>query len=206
MLAAIDRATFGDLPEDLGTVRGFARPQPVTPPPAAFAEGSASPDVQAADQAMRETFEAPKPSRFGPEFSELNGDPEGAIEKLTDKRAWVLTSHDVIQGTDAQPGRTSNGLTETAPPSVPGATAQDSNTTISRADQSAPDAIQAELAATRARIAETAADLGDDLLSIDFEMEGLGRVTLREMLDDIDADAAHAAVLRACAITPGGAT
>lgn len=204
VLASIDRATFGDLPEDLGTVRGFARPQPVTPPPAAFAEGSASPDVQAADQAMRETFEAPKPSRFGPEFSELNGDPEGAIEKLMAEQTGEVP--DVIQGTDAQPGRTSNGLTETTPPSVPGATARENNTTISRADQSAPDAIQAELAATRAGIAETAADLGDDLLSVDFEMEGLGRVTLREMLDDIDADAAHAAVLRACAITPGGAT
>lgn len=287
VLAAIDRATFGDLPEDLGTVRGFAKAQPVTPPPAAFAEGSASPDAQAADQATREALKTPAPSRFGPEFPEFNGDPEAAIAKLmteqtgevpeaitieglgpvrfiwgskvlglrhildkhgeatlkdlpramregqlgpeyngrrdlvtqdtpnrrtvirldmdtTDKRAWVLTSHDVIQGTDAQPGRTSNGLTETTPPSVPGATAQADNTTMRPADQSAPDAIQAELAATRAEIAETATDLGDDFLSLPFEIEGIGRVTVRELLDDIDADAAHAAVLRACAITPTG--
>lgn len=289
VLASIDRATFGDLPEDLGAVRGFAKTEPVTPPPAAFAEGAASPDVQAADHAIRESLEAPEPSRFGPEFPELNGDPEGAIAKLmaeqtgevpaaitieglgpvrfiwgsktlglrhilskhgeailkdlpramregnlgpeyngrrdivtedtpnrktvirldmdtTDKRAWVLTSHDVIQGTDAQPGRTSNGLTETAPPSVPGATARANDTTIAAAEQAAPDAIQAELAAARAEIADSAADLGDDFLSLDFDMEGVGRVSLRELLDDIDADAAHAAVLRACAITPGGAT
>ena len=125
VLAAIDRVTFGDLPEDLGAVRGFARPQPVTPPPAAFAEGSTSPDVQAADQAMREALEP------------------------------------------------------------------------------APDA---KLAATRAVIVETATDLGDDFLSLPFEMEGLGRITLREYLPNLDRDAADSAVLRACAIAPTGAT
>ena len=30
--------------------------------------------------------------------------------------------------------------------------------------------------------------LGDDFLSLPFDMEGLGRVTMRELLDDIDAD------------------
>ncbi len=126
VLAAIDRDSFGNLPADLGEVRGFARagqtaPQ-VTPPPAAFAEGTASPEVEAADQAARSLFDPPAAAP----------DPELG-------------------------------------------------------------AIQTELAMARAA-------MGDDMADLEFDLEGAGKVRLQDFLNDIDADTAHAAVLRACAI------
>ena len=42
-------------------------------------------------------------------------------------RPWVAASHDLVQGADAQPGRTSHVLTNAAPPSVPDATARPEN-------------------------------------------------------------------------------
>lgn len=62
VLRAIDGATFGDLPEDLGPVRGFARPgdqAPKVAEPTGYDAGAQSPEAEAADQAARDALEGP---------------------------------------------------------------------------------------------------------------------------------------------------
>lgn len=57
-----------------------------------------------------------------------------------------------------------------------------------------------ELATIKAQLADARTAMGDDMAELEFDMEGIGKVRLSEFLTDIDADTAHAAVLRACAI------
>lgn len=113
-----------------------------------------------------------------------------------DGKPWVVTSHDVIQGTDAQPGRTSNVLPETAPPSVPGATARSEDSAAAAGAQAA-DPIASELAAARADLGEFA----------DIEIDLPDGTTARagDILDDLDMDRAADAVIQACATSSNGA-
>lgn len=113
-----------------------------------------------------------------------------------DGKPWVVTSHDVIQGTNAQPGRTSNVLPETAPPSVPDATAQAKDSAVPDRAQAA-DPIAKELAAARRDLGEFA----------DIEIDLPDGTTARagDILDDLDADRAADAVVQACATSSNGA-
>jgi hypothetical protein len=65
-------------------------------------------------------------------------------------------------------------------------------------EDTAADAMQAEIAAARA-------DLGDMMADMTFDLEDGTTVSFRDMLDDLDAEADLAAAVRACAIAPGGA-
>lgn len=84
VLVTIDKAHFGDLPEDLGAARGYATPEtarePVAMPDRGYDEGAASPDAQAADALMRADLDAEGP--FGPVFRDIENDPEAAIARL----------------------------------------------------------------------------------------------------------------------------
>ncbi len=279
VLRAIDPDTFADLPEDLGPVRGFARPGDVAPeappdlPPAdemTFDDGAQGPEAEDLAATIRDDIEGP----FGPVYDDLAGQPEKAIDRLLhdqtgevpnamtvdglgpvrfvwgssglglrhilekhgeavvrdlpralregqlgreyngrrdvittdtpprrtvirldwdgDGKAWVLTSHDVIQGTGAQPGRTSNVPTEPAPPSVPGATARVED---KPAAASAQDQIQRELSDLRA-----ARDDLDLFLDAELDLGDGTKVRARDILDDLDSDAGADAVLQACGL------
>jgi len=61
VLRAIDPETFGDLPENLGAVRGFAQKPapPVAAPARGYDAGAASPEAEAADAALRDALEQP---------------------------------------------------------------------------------------------------------------------------------------------------
>lgn len=66
VLMAIDRAAFGDLPEDLGNVRGFARPgdtaraeEIAATPVEGFEAGAASPEAEAVRDEIRAELETP---------------------------------------------------------------------------------------------------------------------------------------------------
>lgn len=129
VLRAIDPQTFGDLPEDLGSVRGFATPAAKAAPPSeGYDAGASSAEALADDLAARDAFETP---------------------------------------------------------------------TVAAPDPGV-DPIQAELASARAA-------LGDQLDTIEVDLGDGNTVTVRDFLDDLDADAQVAAAVRACAITPGGA-
>lgn len=67
VLVAIDRAAFGDLPEDLGNVRGFARPgdtaradEIAATPVEGFEAGAASPEAEAVRDEIRAELETPR--------------------------------------------------------------------------------------------------------------------------------------------------
>lgn len=84
VLVTIDKAHFGDLPEDLGAARGYATPEtarePVAMPDRGYDEGAASPDAQAADGLMRADLEAEGP--FGPVYRDIENDLDAAIARL----------------------------------------------------------------------------------------------------------------------------
>lgn len=89
VLAVIDKPTFGSLPEDLGPVRGFARPGQQAPQVAdsvGYDTGAASPEAEAADQAVRDELLAPdRPSdplaaliESGADAAQIAADPDVA--------------------------------------------------------------------------------------------------------------------------------
>lgn len=83
-LAAIDRETFGDLPEDMGAARVAPEAAPITAPPeGSFADGALSPEAEAADQVAREALDV---GPFGPIHRDLAGKPEEAIARLLTQR------------------------------------------------------------------------------------------------------------------------
>lgn len=227
ILAAIDRNTFGDLPDDLGPVRGFARPTAqVAPPPQAYADGAASAEVQAIDQAIRETMDFPDPDMFQP--PEISASQADLLERAQiaatsgnaanssgfTPYADVAQKYDIIELHDpsemgltvpsqARLQRLKADLTLRVAPDVwailKRRDAQSSGDLAETIPTPAPDAIQAELAATRRTI-------GDEFADLEFDLEGTGKIRIRDFLSDLDADAGHAAAIRACAITPKGAT
>jgi hypothetical protein len=82
VLAKLDAATFGGLPENLGRARGFATPTAPTAtamPEAAFTAGATSPEVEAVQAEIVAGLKVPQ---FGPVYEEFANDPEGAIAKL----------------------------------------------------------------------------------------------------------------------------
>lgn len=66
VLRAIDKDAFGNLPENLGQPRGFARPGQNGPQVKAMDQGydagAASPEIEADDAAVRDALEAPPPA------------------------------------------------------------------------------------------------------------------------------------------------
>lgn len=150
---------------------------------------------------LRDLPRAMREGRLGPEYNGRRaietGDmpPRRTVIRLDwdgDGKAWVLTSHDVVQGTDAQPGRTSNVPTEPAPPSVPGATAQSEGIAPWHDAQDPIRREMSEIEAVRdeARLFQDAEiELGDGT-----------KVRVSDLLDDLDDDAGADAVVQACAI------
>lgn len=80
VLVAINPKTFGSLPEDLGTARGFARPgqaaqqtaedaaaRAAADPGEGFDAGASAPDAIAAAAEIRAALEAPAPGKFQPD-------------------------------------------------------------------------------------------------------------------------------------------
>ena len=142
VLIAIDRDTFGDLPENLGNVRGFARPgqtdadsaaRAAADPGQGFDAGAGAPDAVAADAEIRAALEAPV-------------DP----------------------------------MPVAAAPATP-----------------APD--------LRAQAAAEVDALRGQFDDFEIDMPDGTTVTVREVLDDLDADAQFDAFIQSCAITPTGA-
>ena len=89
VLTAIDRETFGDLPEDLGAARGYAQPPARAPEPlpdAGFDQGATSAEAQAADDAIRAEVEAElAPAKQPPEnapggMAEADAEAEAASQ------------------------------------------------------------------------------------------------------------------------------
>lgn len=114
VLAAIDPKTFGDLPEDLGNVRGFARPGDAdkaeaiaTTPEEGFDAGATSPEAAEVDAEIRASFEAePDPERavqseivaLREEFDDFDIElPDGTSVKVAD----VLADLDADRQFDA---------------------------------------------------------------------------------------------------------
>lgn len=88
VLVTIDRATFGDLPEDFGAARGYATPagrEPAALPDQGFDQGAASPEAEAADTAMRAELEADGP--FGPILTGFKDDWRGAVDALVARQS-----------------------------------------------------------------------------------------------------------------------
>jgi len=134
VLRAIDKDAFANLPENLGPVRGFARPSQQTLPHEGYDAGANSPEVEIEDAAVRDALEAPATD---PGFQRLQ-----------------------------------------------------------------PDAVVKGL---RADLAKTAADLGDLLDTLKFEMPDKTTTSFREFLNDLDRDTRAIDILNGCAISPGGA-
>lgn len=93
VLRAIDPDTFADLPEDLGTPRGFATPgaRPAgeappdavaTVPEAGFDQGARSPEAEAADAGIEDALRNSQTGPFGPVFRGFANDPAGAIAHI----------------------------------------------------------------------------------------------------------------------------
>jgi hypothetical protein len=305
VLRTIDPKAFADVPDQFtraprGAFAGEARAAEIEqaqdlartdPPAGAFDQGADSPAVIEADatiaQELREAAEQP----FGPVFTDLTGDPEGAIARLMERQTgdvpdafihpelgpirfvwgsrtlglrhilekhgeavlkdlpralregrlgpeyngrrnittddtpprrtvlrldwngdgkpWVLTSHDLIQGTDARPGRTSNGLTASASPSVPDATARSQDMPGARsaqadtaeADDFVPVRVDEDAAAAEeAARAQLRAELGDLSIRLADDTEW----SARDILTDLDADETLAATIDFCVTRPGG--
>lgn len=80
VLQAIDPKHFGDLPEDFGAARGYARPEPAPAealPDAGFDAGATSPEAEALDALMAEALAAPEPSAALAELqAAFDGNPE----------------------------------------------------------------------------------------------------------------------------------
>lgn len=94
VLVALDRETFGSLPEDLGQARGYARPapRPVEDTAAAgFDDGAASPEAEAADAEIAADLLAPPPPSAPPDrpnmVSRLARDVTTAATALVDPDA-----------------------------------------------------------------------------------------------------------------------
>ncbi len=103
VLRTIDPETFGDLPEDLGPVRGFARKSAPEPVPSAapisetgFDAGVTSPEAEALHLSIREDLDAPEPpvvdraeieaaaAELDGLFDELVELPEGSTARAAD--------------------------------------------------------------------------------------------------------------------------
>lgn len=131
VLIAIDRKAFGNLPEDLGTARGFAQPDgrvevEVDPVPAredGFDAGATSPEAQAVDAEIRADLDTGS-GRFGPIHHDLAGRPQDAVDRLlADRNGEVpgALSHpdvpapiDLIWGEAPTAGREGFGLAKIA--------------------------------------------------------------------------------------------
>lgn len=88
VLITIDRAAFGDLPQDFGAARGYATPaarEPAPLPDQGFDQGAASVEAEAADAAMRADLEADGP--FGPVLSGFENDWRGAVDALVARQS-----------------------------------------------------------------------------------------------------------------------
>lgn len=95
VLQAIDPKTFGDLPQDLGPVRGFARPNSGAPegdlPPQAlpdqgFDAGATSPEAQAVQAEIRAELE-PQPARMAQD--DLDGEVLDPISDADAAELWA---------------------------------------------------------------------------------------------------------------------
>lgn len=96
VLVAIDKGAFGDLPEDLGRVRGSVTAQDqakidaiASQPIEGFDAGAAAPEAQAVRDEIRAELEAsnqPENGPFGPIFTGLEDQPEAAIAKLMNEQ------------------------------------------------------------------------------------------------------------------------
>ena len=95
VLVAIDKDTFGDLPQNLGAVRGPTR-QAEAPRVEAVAmhhdAGTDAPEVEAADQALREVMDAAPAEPFGPAYDGFENDPAGAIAHLLQAKTGEVTN------------------------------------------------------------------------------------------------------------------
>ena len=102
VLRAIDKDTFADLPEDLGPVRGFARPGQDAPKVHTIAQGydagAKSPEVEADDLAARDLLSQSAEGPFGPVFAGFGDNPEGAIAKLLTEKSGEIS--DAVTRTD----------------------------------------------------------------------------------------------------------
>lgn len=87
VLRAIDGDTFADLPENLGPVRGYARPGAATTPlpdlpEEGFDTGAASAEAAELDEVIRDDIVTASNQPFGPVFTDIVDDPEAAIKRL----------------------------------------------------------------------------------------------------------------------------
>lgn len=83
-LRAIDGKTFADLPDEIPPVARAAEPpiEDLALPEKAYAEGAASPEAEAADDAAIQALRDPETQPFGPVFTEESGNPEAAMRRL----------------------------------------------------------------------------------------------------------------------------
>lgn len=120
VLITIDRAAFGDLPQDMGAARGYATPaarEPAALPDQGFDQGAASPEAEAADASMRADLEAEGP--FGPVLTGFENDWRGAVDALIARQsgeAPAALSHplapkiSLVWGQEGTGPRTGSGL------------------------------------------------------------------------------------------------
>lgn len=102
VLVAIDAKAFGDLPEELGNIRGFARPgqypareaAAAADPGPGFDAGASAPDVQAANAEIRAALETPVATSFVP-------DPAAGRATLYDQDGISITFTEMDAGNAA---------------------------------------------------------------------------------------------------------
>lgn len=106
VLRTIDPVTFGDLPEDLGTARGFAtRPTSEAPPEtvadmtgADFDQGAQSPAAEAVHAEIEAELRVSNAEPFGPVFQGFAGNPEEAIAHLLAQKTGEVPDAFAIPG------------------------------------------------------------------------------------------------------------
>lgn len=106
VLRTIDPVTFGDLPEDLGTARGFAtRPTSEAPPEtvadmtgADFDQGAQSPAAEAVHAEIEAELRGPNAEPFGPVYQGFTGNPDGAIAHLLAQKTGEVPDAFAIPG------------------------------------------------------------------------------------------------------------
>jgi hypothetical protein len=196
VLITIDRAAFGDLPQDMGAARGYATPaarEPAALPDQGFDQGAASPEADAADAAMRAELEAVEAQgNSGRSMGRTTELPDGSSPSAPLQQKDNADSAAIQDGGD-RPQREAfrdTGLGEERAPSPTGHAKDGADPHPDQAP--APDPVAVELQKLREEFAD-----------LEINVDGT-TYTAREMLDDLDADAAADAVVQACGIIPTG--
>lgn len=131
VLRAIDPETFGDLPDDLGRARGFARPGQEAPPEAVaelagedFDQGAQSAGAEAADAEIVAELRSDDDGPFGSILEGYEGKPREAIDRLLADQggeARAVLTHpdlaepiDLVYGEAPSAGREGYGLAKIA--------------------------------------------------------------------------------------------